>query len=546
MASFLFKSKKSYLRDMYVLIIVGEAELSSLVQSSLTAEGGYLRITGRNDRLLYECGAAETYGGYPDPEFSGEAFAFREEDGAFVAEYRLEGTGWRVLSVRPYAEIARNLRRMSRNIWGFVALSLAVGAGVAVFFSLRKTAPVMSLLRDNRVMEEQLEAQKPLLLNTFLERLLTGSIGEEEIARSAAYLQFPDLAQWQCAMVHFFDFRRKGEDAEELRVLFRSVMQAAGEPCYCHNVGSDKITCIFSGPSALLGPGGESAWRNLLRQAELDSRCRIAVAIGADKRDLKALHLSVKELLHILDHKNWEEDFQLLRAEDCNAAVEMVRETHDVSEWLALLKTCIQAGSVDKTAQVFRTVRTSLLARNDLRQNRIFLYTLLDYLDKGPFAQEPEVRQTLGQMEDEIPWASAGDLLHHLEKLCVRAAAETGEQALRRKQTVFDDLIRFVEKNYPRQDLSLSMLSGEFGISETYLSQQFKRRFGENLSVYIENIRMQRAQELLLHSKLTINEIAGQVGYNSANTFGKVFHKKYNVSPSVYRSSQRQQIGKDS
>lgn len=89
------------------------------------------------------------------------------------------------------------------------------------------------------------------------------------------------------------------------------------------------------------------------------------------------------------------------------------------------------------------------------------------------------------------------------------------------------------------------MLSGEFGISETYLSQQFKRRFGENLSVYIENIRMQRAQELLLHSKLTINEIAGQVGYNSANTFGKVFHKKYNVSPSVYRSSQRQQIGKD-
>ena len=188
MASFLFKSKKSYLRDMYVLIIVGEAELSSLVQSSLTAEGGYLRITGRNDRLLYECGAAETYGGYPDPEFSGEAFAFREEDGAFVAEYRLEGTGWRVLSVRPYAEIARNLRRMSRNIWGFVALSFAVGAGVAAFFSLRKTAPVMSLLRDNRALEEQLEAQKPLLLNTFLERLLTGSIGEEEIARSAAYL----------------------------------------------------------------------------------------------------------------------------------------------------------------------------------------------------------------------------------------------------------------------------------------------------------------------------------------------------------------------
>lgn len=158
---------------MYVFIIVGEAELSSLVQSSLTAEGEYLRITGRNDRLLYECGAAETYGGYPDPEFSGEAFAFREEDGAFVAEYRLEGTGWRVLSVRPYAEIARNLRRMSRNIWGFVALSFAVGAGVAAFFSLRKTAPVMSLLRDNRAMEEQLEAQKPLLLNTFLERLLT-------------------------------------------------------------------------------------------------------------------------------------------------------------------------------------------------------------------------------------------------------------------------------------------------------------------------------------------------------------------------------------
>ena len=52
---------------------------------------------------------------------------------------------------------------------------------------------------------------------------------------------------------------------------------------------------------------------------------------------------------------------------------------------------------------------------------------------------------------------------------------------------------------------------------------------------------MKRAEELLLHSRYSINEIAVLVGYNSANTFGKVFNKKYSVSPSAFRSSRASQ-----
>jgi AraC-like DNA-binding protein len=51
---------------------------------------------------------------------------------------------------------------------------------------------------------------------------------------------------------------------------------------------------------------------------------------------------------------------------------------------------------------------------------------------------------------------------------------------------------------------------------------------------FIRSIRLKRAAQLLLEKKLTITEIAYEVGFRDLSHFRKSFHHEYNMSASEY------------
>jgi two-component system, response regulator YesN len=99
-------------------------------------------------------------------------------------------------------------------------------------------------------------------------------------------------------------------------------------------------------------------------------------------------------------------------------------------------------------------------------------------------------------------------------------------------------VIEHLKKNY-REDISLNDLSGLFYVSPSYLSRRFKEKTGLSFVEYLEEIRLQKAEEYLTASSIKITEIAEQVGYLDPNYFSKVFKRKFRLSPSDYRQSNR-------
>lgn len=77
-------------------------------------------------------------------------------------------------------------------------------------------------------------------------------------------------------------------------------------------------------------------------------------------------------------------------------------------------------------------------------------------------------------------------------------------------------------------------LAEEFSISET----NFRGVYGQNISVYLREIRMNKAGELLATTRLSVAEIAEQVGYLNQSKFASVFKKQFGVSPLEYRRSR--------
>ena len=88
-------------------------------------------------------------------------------------------------------------------------------------------------------------------------------------------------------------------------------------------------------------------------------------------------------------------------------------------------------------------------------------------------------------------------------------------------------------------------LSAQFSVSETSLKNYFRCVFGQNISIYLREVRMKKAAELLAKTRLSVAEIAEQVGYINQSKFASVFKKQFSLSPLEYRRSKNLEKGED-
>jgi len=98
-------------------------------------------------------------------------------------------------------------------------------------------------------------------------------------------------------------------------------------------------------------------------------------------------------------------------------------------------------------------------------------------------------------------------------------------------------LVSYVDANYTDSNLSLKMISSEFGITVSYISKVFKEQFGTNFSDYITNMRVEKAKQLLKTTNMSMGEIAQNLGYVDSSIFIKNFKKITGKTPGVYRDT---------
>lgn len=99
--------------------------------------------------------------------------------------------------------------------------------------------------------------------------------------------------------------------------------------------------------------------------------------------------------------------------------------------------------------------------------------------------------------------------------------------------------VKFIEANYDRQDLYTPMLAEMSDIGETYYRSIFLAVFNMPPAKYIQLYRVEKAKELLLNSRQSIEEIAVAVGFANASYFCKVFKNLTGTTPSEFAQKCR-------
>lgn len=76
------------------------------------------------------------------------------------------------------------------------------------------------------------------------------------------------------------------------------------------------------------------------------------------------------------------------------------------------------------------------------------------------------------------------------------------------------------------------------GLSRSHFSRSFTSRFGLSPNDFIQNIRMDKAVEMLEKSQYSITEIALSIGYPDLYSFTRAFSRHFSLSPSSYRKNR--------
>lgn len=118
-----------------------------------------------------------------------------------------------------------------------------------------------------------------------------------------------------------------------------------------------------------------------------------------------------------------------------------------------------------------------------------------------------------------------------------RNFAAEAAQGQKRDERLKNAVVRYVEENYGDPNLNVSTIADHLGVSQSYLSTQFKRQTGINASDYMHVVRIRHAKEMMSDASLSLMVIAKQAGYISDATFIRSFKKYEGITPGAYRKN---------
>lgn len=134
-------------------------------------------------------------------------------------------------------------------------------------------------------------------------------------------------------------------------------------------------------------------------------------------------------------------------------------------------------------------------------------------------------------------------VVSHIELLLNYCNRFYNRQFITRKKASNDLLLKFEElltvffQNETSGLPTVQYFSEKLSVSPHYLNDMLKNLTGQTTQQHIQNQLIEKAKELLSITKLSVSEIAYQLGFEYPQSFSKLFKNKTNLTPLEFRQS---------
>ena len=136
---------------------------------------------------------------------------------------------------------------------------------------------------------------------------------------------------------------------------------------------------------------------------------------------------------------------------------------------------------------------------------------------------------------------SSEAVLAYLTLLLVSAARITvdiGNDLRIRSEPLLAAVFEFIEQHY-QEPISLADVAAAIGLTPGHLTTIVRRKTGRTVQRWITERRMADARRLLRETDLTVEAVAGTVGYRQTSHFIKHFRRHHALTPANWRRQAR-------
>ena len=142
-----------------------------------------------------------------------------------------------------------------------------------------------------------------------------------------------------------------------------------------------------------------------------------------------------------------------------------------------------------------------------------------------------EIARLFFACEKEKAMALATPIKYMLERLYEVGG---GSHADSGDDDVYKKALQFIKANYT-EGITVSDVARHTGYSESYFGYAFKKKYKMSVSLYVRELQLAKAKDLLLDTAFAISAVASYVGFEDSNYFTAIFKKHFGLSPKEFR-----------
>ena len=151
------------------------------------------------------------------------------------------------------------------------------------------------------------------------------------------------------------------------------------------------------------------------------------------------------------------------------------------------------------------------------------------------------IKQSKGMERFSAFCAFMGELAHWSDyKLLSQAQLQSVDNDAQLNQ--IDDIVSRITDDLTQQ-LSAADLAAELGMTESSFSRFFRRATGNTFTDFVNQVRVNRACQLLMESDRFITAICYEVGFNNVANFNRRFLNVKGMTPSEFRRQVDSRFG---
>ena len=372
-----------------------------------------------------------------------------------------------------------------------------------------------------------------LLSQRFYRDLLFGI----DITDNPLYKKLPEIINCSVALFHFDDEKDNEESLSNDIFFSKNVLFSYTQ----QNNQFHAVNISHSDCAAILESENTEKSRKILQAVieELPENPNYRIALSRIRSGIHSVHTSYQEACNIMEYKYLYISSNILTADQIP-----LHQTDNYYYPIILENKMIQylAEGKEKVLELYDDlIRENFSNRNFSPETlRSFIFALLGTINRTFQELKSNPSDLLGRAinfdEYYSDW-SHPNIISYIRQIFQEMLVAIQAKSSQSDNATLEVMRNYIYENYST-DMTLNDMANTLGISAKYCSNLFKKLSNDTFKNFLNRYRIEQAKKILEDNPdMKISELSERVGFNSSNTFIRVFSKYTGMTPGTYSSS---------